>query len=129
MGPGLLYADNGTAEEGTVETWTTENIWVYDPPVLVVVYAVAAMVDLLVICVGLWAMASNGGTISGFEFARIVATTKGLDRELVQDWEDGLDPIPKKIEETRVKYGVIEDGGGRRRVGFGLDEVVVERLS
>jgi len=61
MGPALLYAENGTAE-GNVETRTAENVWVYEPLVLIVVYAAAAAIDALVIGVGLWAAAENGGT-------------------------------------------------------------------
>lgn len=117
MGPGLLYAENGTAA-GRVEMQATENVWVYEPLLLVSVYAVAAVVDVLVMCVGLWAVVKNGGT-SGFEFARVVATTRGLDREVVKEWEDGLDPVPEKVEKRRVRYGLIEDRG-RRRFGFRL---------
>jgi len=119
MGPALLYAENGTAE-GNVETRAAENVWVYEPLVLIVVYAAAAAIDALVIGVGLWAAAENGGT-SGFEFARVVATTRGLDREVFKEWGDGLDPVPKKVERTRVRYGLIEDRRGRRRAGFRLE--------
>ena len=64
LAPGLLYADNGTAVG--VETWTTENVWQYDPLILLVVYAIAALVDIVVIVIGVWAMARNGGA-SGFK--------------------------------------------------------------
>ena len=113
MGPGLLYADNGTAE-GRVETMSTENVWVYEPLVLVVVYAVAAAVDLVVIGVGVWAMMRNGGT-GGFEFGRIVAVARGLG-EVVGRWEDGLDPVPA------------EGGEGKSRVGFTVEGEVVGSL-
>ncbi|KAK0623791.1 hypothetical protein B0T14DRAFT_495208 [Immersiella caudata] len=117
MGPGLLYADNGTTD-GIAESKTTENVWVYEPIVLVVVYAVAAVVDLLVIGIGVRAMVKNGGA-SGFEFGRVVATTGGLGGR-VEEWEDGLDPMPTVVEKTRVRFGVVE-GEGRRRVGFGVE--------
>lgn len=78
MGPNLLYADNGTTA-GTADTRRTEIVWAYEPLILVAVYAVAAAVELAVICIGVWAMMRNGGT-SGFEFARIVAATRSINR-------------------------------------------------
>ncbi|KAK4443448.1 hypothetical protein QBC34DRAFT_443396 [Podospora aff. communis PSN243] len=117
MGPGLLYADNGTTD-GIVEMRAMENVWVYEPLVLVVVYAVAAVVDLVVIVVGVRAMVRNGGA-SGFEFARVVATTGGLDGK-VGGWEDGVDPVPKGVERVRVRFRGV--GEGRLRDGFEVAE-------
>jgi len=105
---------------------STENVWVYEPLVLVVVYAVAAAVDLVVIGVGVWAMMRNGGT-GGFEFGRIVAMTRGLG-EVVGRWEDGLDPVPDVVEKTRVRCGIAEGGEGKSRVGFTVEGEVVGSL-
>jgi hypothetical protein len=121
LAPALLYADNGTAVG--VETSTVENVWQYDPLILLVVYAAAAVVDIVVIAVGVWAMARNGGA-AGLEFARVVAATrasKALDAT-VAGWEDVVDPVPAAMEKTNVRYGHVDDGSGpRRRVGFGLE--------
>lgn len=118
IGPNLLYADNGTTD-GTVETRTMEIVWLYEPLMLAAVYAAAAVVDLSVICVGVWAMVRNGG-MSGFEFARVVAATMEVDRGIAEEWEDGLDQVPKKVGETKLRYGVVREGV-RIRVGFGYD--------
>jgi hypothetical protein len=107
MGPSLLYADNGTGE-GRFETISTENVWVYEPLVLVVVYAVAAAVDLVAIGVGVWAMMGNEGT-GGFEFERIVAVMRGLG-VVIGRWEDGLDPVPEVVEKTRVRCEIVMGG-------------------
>lgn len=126
FGPELLYAENGTATG--VETFTTENVWSYDPLILVLVYAVAAAADLAVIVIGVVAMVRNRGA-SGFEFARVLATTKAseaLDVVIAREWGDGLDPMPKEVQEVKVRYGVVKRGG-REKVGFGLKGEVAER--
>lgn len=103
LGPALLYAANGTAEG--VEVSTTEIVWVYEPLVLGVVYLVAAVVDILVVVVGVWAMRRNGG-VFGMEVGRVVALMKGVE---VGTWE-GWDPIPKRVD--RVKVGFERSSGG-----------------
>jgi hypothetical protein len=128
LAPGLLYADNGTV--GEVEVWSVENVWRYEPLVLIAVYAAAVLVDVLVIAVGVWAMVRNGGA-AGFEFARVVAATVASAklRAAVEEWDDGLDPAPAATEKTKVKFGLVGGGGGdgpnqRKRIGLGLDEEV-----
>jgi hypothetical protein len=128
LAPGLLYADNGTV--GEVEVWGVENVWRYDPLVLIAVYGAAVLVDVLVIVVGVWAMVRNGGA-AGFEFARVVAATAASAklRAALEEWEDRLDPAPAATEKTKVRYGLLGaegvDGPNQgRRAGFGLDEEV-----
>ena len=124
LAPQLLYAENGTA---IANTFSFENVWNYDPFVLLMAYAVAAFLDALAIAVGVLAMVQNGGVL-GFEFARILSTTRAslsLDA-VVGRWRDGLDPVPSVAQKTRVMYGEVTDRGLHRRVGFGLeDEVTV----
>jgi hypothetical protein len=122
LAPQLLYSENSTAE---AETFLSENVWSYDAFVLLLTYAIAAVLDVLAIILGVAAMMRNGG-VYGFEFARVLATTRAstaLDAQL-QGWEDGMDPIPQVAKKTRVMYGVVGDAGPRQRAGFGLEHEV-----
>jgi hypothetical protein len=57
---------------------------------------------------------------------RVVATTRasaGLDAA-VEGWENGLDPVPERVDKIKVMFGEVL-GGGRRRIGFGVGREVV----
>jgi len=119
LAPHLVYSENGTA---VADTFDAKNVWIYDPFVLVLVYSIAAFLDLVTIVIGIVAMIYIGGA-SGFEFARVLATTRASERlyAVASDWEDGMDPIPCVAEKTRIMFGEVVGSDGRRRVGFGLE--------
>ncbi|KAK4209446.1 hypothetical protein QBC37DRAFT_430415 [Rhypophila decipiens] len=135
LGPSLLYAENGTSV-GPAEVRRVEDVWVYDPLVLLAVYGLAALGDLLVIIVGVVIMARRNRGVLGFEFARVLAATKA-SQELVDsvavEWKDLLDPMPRATGRKRIRWhdGLVtgEDGVAdsndmmlrRQVVGFKLD--------
>jgi hypothetical protein len=117
LAPELVYAQ---AAMVTAEVRTTENIWTYDWRVLVTAYAIAALLGLFSVLVGVHATSANGGC-ADLGFMRVVATTRasaGLNAA-VEGWESGLDPVPERVEKTKVMFGEVL-GGGRRRIGFGV---------
>jgi hypothetical protein len=122
LAPELVYAQAATV---TAEMRTTENVWTYDWRVLVAAYAIAALLGLLSVLLGVHAMSANGGC-GDLGFVRVVATTRasaGLDAA-VEGWENGLDPVPERVEKTKVMFGEVL-GGGRRRIGFEVGREVV----
>lgn len=135
--PSLLYSANATSADALnsslsssatataagassaaqpAEVSTALNVWSYDRRVLLLTYAAAALLDLVAIFWGLAAARRNGGW-SGFEFARVLATTRGgpgaavgmagesaLDA-VVRGWDDGMDPMPEDVRRCRVMFG------------------------
>jgi hypothetical protein len=125
LAPELVYAQ---AAMVIAEIRTTENIWTYDWRVLVAAYAIAALLGLLSVLVCVHAMSANGGC-GDLGFMRVVATTRasaGLNAA-VEGWESGLDPVPERVEKTKVMFGEVL-GGGRRRIGFGVGREVASSV-
>jgi len=112
--PNLAYSQVDTVE---IQTQDDENVWSYDRHVLVLAYGIAASLNVIAMCLGIFAMIRNGGC-SGFGFLRILATTKNSRTlgNVVENWNDRMDPIPNNVKSISVKFE--EAGGIQQRVGF-----------
>jgi hypothetical protein len=109
-----------------------ENRFRYYPYGLWIGYALAIFVAFCSIIIG-FASISRNGMCSDTTFSKILVTTRNphLDR-IVRRYPGvalGGDPIPKALEETRLRFGVVldrgPDGNGRfvaRHTAFGLEE-------
>jgi len=112
--PNLAYSQVDTVE---IQTQDDENVWSYDWQVLVLAYGIAACLNATAMCLGIFAMVRNGGC-SGFGFLRILATTKNSRTlgNVVENWNDGMDPIPSNVKNINVKFEAT--GGIQQRIGF-----------
>jgi len=116
--PNLAYSQVDTVE---IQTQDDENVWSYDWQVLVLAYGIAACLNATAMCLGILAMVRNGGC-SGFGFLRILATTKNSRTlgNVVENWNDGMDPIPSNVKNINVKFE--GTGGIQQRIGFRVVE-------
>ena len=107
----------GTVRTIVATTMTPySNVWAYDRNRLILVYSVAIAIVIICDAVG-FACVVNNDRPSSKAFSRIVAVTRapGLARLAEFDRrEAGL---------AKLRYGLVEGEGGRRRFGFELVEV------
>ncbi|KAL8679784.1 MAG: hypothetical protein Q9186_003949 [Xanthomendoza sp. 1 TL-2023] len=124
---------NMTGYKTNVTTWSTYNIYRYASRNLFLSYGIAILTTLFGVAVGLRALWLNGVAHST-NFAAIVATTRDpLLATVTEGASMGVEPLPKKMLQTKLQFGVLgsadkqhgeNEGQGMgdevRRVGFGL---------
>ncbi|KAF8422002.1 hypothetical protein EV426DRAFT_535817 [Tirmania nivea] len=89
-----------------------QNLWIG--------YSIAVAVTLVSIMVGAHSLGSNGIS-SDTLFSRILVTTRNptLDH-LSRGACLGSDPFPRELEETKLRFGVLREGGASNVTGLGF---------
>ena len=96
------------------------NLFKYYAKNLWIGYSIAVFVTLVAIGIGAVALRSNGIS-SDTLFSRILVTTRNptLDH-LSRGACLGSDPFPRELEETKLRFGVLHEGGVPNTAGLGL---------
>ena len=96
------------------------NLFKYYAKNLWIGYSVAVAVTLIAIGIGVLALQSNGIS-SDTLFSRILVTTRNptLDN-LSRGACLGSDPFPPELEETKLRFGELHEGGVSSAAGLGL---------
>jgi len=120
--PYLEIASNSTVE---CEKWRYENRFHYNRRSLWIGYAISIFVTLVFVIVGMHSIYINGIT-SDTLFSKVLVTTRNptLDK-LIKDHEGvclGGDPFPETLEQTRLRFGIIDRGDGGTHTAFGTEE-------
>ncbi|KAI1474518.1 hypothetical protein F4774DRAFT_327212 [Daldinia eschscholtzii] len=101
-----------------------KNFFSYNSRILLATYSTAIVVTLLCICVGFYALLSNGYT-SSTAFSSILLTTRNPDLDrLSKDNNLGAMPLPHQIRDTKLRFGILRIEGSEPQAGFGLDGTV-----
>ena len=124
--PYLEIALNTTVE---CKKWRYENRFHYNRRSLWIGYAISIFATLVFVIIGMHSIYINGIT-SDTLFSKVLVTTRNptLDK-LVRDHEGvclGGDPFPEVLEQTRLRFGIIDRGDGGTHTAFGtVDETSV----
>ncbi|KAG0634740.1 hypothetical protein HOY80DRAFT_1025565 [Tuber brumale] len=123
--PYLEIAQNTTVR---CTKWRYENRFHYSPQGLWIGYTLSVIATLASVLIGMHSIYVNGIT-SDILFSKILVTTRNptLDR-LVKEFEGvclGGDPFPAKLEQTRLMFGIIDEG---THTAFGTDEETTPML-
>jgi hypothetical protein len=98
------------------------NAYVYQPKFLWIGYAIAVALTFAFLLVGAWSIFQNG-VASDTLFSRIMVTTRNptIDRLSVGACLGG-DPFPAELRRTKLKFGVLLEGGESREDPLGRAE-------
>jgi hypothetical protein len=116
------------AEPGTEVTRTNyANKYKFAFPArLIAPYAAALAISLVIVVLGLWALAKNGVSANGAGFLQLLCTTKGSRAVDEAAWAGSLggdNNVPRELKELVVRFGELRDRDSLR-AGFGVaDEV------
>lgn len=129
------YLEIGTTENVSCIRKRYENIFHYEMQGLWIGYAISSAVALLSIVTGFVSIYWNGIT-SDTLFSKILVTTRNrtLDK-LVKQYEGvclGGDPFPRELEQTQLRFGVIDeretDDDRTKHAAFGTVEETIPIL-
>ncbi|CAZ84010.1 unnamed protein product [Tuber melanosporum] len=129
------FLEIGAYEEVPCRMTRFENIFFYEMQGLWVGYAISAAIALLSITAGGVSIYWNGIT-SDTLFSKILVTTRNrtLDK-LVKQYEGvclGGDPFPRELEQTQLRFGVIDeretDDDRTKHAAFGTVEETIPIL-
>ena len=115
-----------------LEVSTTDLVFHYNVKSLLISYAAAVLVTVLIVLVGLRDIHSDGVSHTN-TFSALVRTTRNKD---LDDWARGhclgADPVDKEIAKRKPQYGILADDTARRQektdavrhAAFGLQGIV-----